>query len=79
MLRINQIKNVNNTLKNQPVFKAGVQTNYNVPAPEKNIVEDGLFTVFTSKINEMFSPQVKSRAKSIEAGLNNDKKFDAIA
>ena len=73
MLRVNQIKNVSYTLK-QPTFKSGVQ--YNAPYVRKvNIVEDGFFTVFTSKIKDMFSPEAKARAQSIESGLNPESRY----
>ncbi len=73
MLRINPIKNVNNTL-NHISFKAGVQTNYglNAPASSKNMVEGGLLTGFVGTIVPLFT-QVQSRAKSIEKGLDETK------
>ena len=80
MLRVDPIKNVNSTL-NQPIFRAGVQTNYGIQPPvNKNIVEDGLFTVFLGVIENLISPKVKDRAESIENGLEEtQQKFDAIA
>lgn len=72
MLKINPIKNVNNTL-NHISFKAGVQTNYGLKAPvNKNMVEGGLLTGFVGTIAPLFT-KTQSRAKSIEKGLDETK------
>lgn len=78
MLRINPIKNVNNTLNNIS-FKAGVQTNYGLeaPSPNSNMVEGGLLTGFVGTITPLFT-QIQSRAKNIEKGLE-DTKLNLIA
>ena len=80
MLRINPITNVNSTL-NQPVFRAGVQTNYGVKAQDKkDFVESSLFSTFAGAIRNLISPEVKARADKIQRGLENtEKKIDAIA
>ncbi len=80
MLRINPITNVNSTL-NQPMFRAGVQTNYDVKAPQsKDLVENNLFSVFAGAIKNLIRPEVKARAEKIQNGLEGTKqKIDAIA
>lgn len=86
MLRVNSISNVNNTLKSNISFKAGVQTNYGVKVTNDNLVENGIFTGFVGVLKD--SPffrqeQVSSRAESIKKGLNetnlNNKKLDLVA
>ena len=70
MFKINPINNVNSTLNRQVSFGAGVQTNYGVKVPNQpNIVENNLFTVFGGILDKL----VNSRAKSIEARLNETK------
>jgi len=57
-----------------PNFKARVQ--YNPPYIRKeNIVEDGFFTVFTSKLGDIFSPEARERARSIENGLDLESRY----
>ncbi len=80
MLKINSISNVNNTLKSNISFGAGVQTNYGVKAVNDNLVENGIFTGFVGVLKD--SPLVSSRAESIKKGLNEtgaNKKLDLIA
>ncbi|MBE7707011.1 MAG: hypothetical protein E7Z91_07215 [Cyanobacteria bacterium SIG30] len=84
MLRISPIKNVNSTLNNRLTFKAGGQTNFGleIESANKNIVEGGLLTGFAGIIQksiEILNPKVVSRAKSIEAGINETKKFNKVA
>jgi len=81
MLRINSISNVNNTLKNNISFGAGVQTNYGVKSTNDNLVEKGIFTGFVGVLKDspLFNfSQVSSRADKIEKGLN-ETKLDVIA
>ncbi|MCX4275444.1 MAG: hypothetical protein OSJ27_06650 [Candidatus Gastranaerophilales bacterium] len=76
MLRINSISNVNNTLKNNISFRAGVQTNYGIKSTNDNVVEKGIFTGFVGilKDSPLFNlGQVSSRADKIEKGLNETK------
>lgn len=83
MLRINPVKNVKYTLNNQPTFMAGEQTNYGVfYAPKQSMMETGLFTGFAGAIKEVFeklNPKAASRAKSIEAGIQETRKFNKVA
>lgn len=86
MLRINSISNVNNTLKSNISFKAGVQTNYGVKVTNDNLVENGIFTGFVGVLKDspLFKQEVSSRAESIKQGLdganlNNGQKLDMIA
>ncbi len=82
MLRISPVKNVNNTLNNQPTFRAGVQTNYGLATPPRNnIVENGLLTTFIGAVKKLVksSPEVNQRAESIQRGLDKQKRIDAIA
>ena len=75
MLRINPIKNVNNTLNYRPSFKSGVQTNYGLEFDEKddrNLVENGFIAGFSGIIRksvQILSPKIKDRAKSIRDGV----------
>ncbi len=81
MLRINSISNVNNTLKSNISFKAGVQTNYGVKVTNDNLVENGIFTGFVGVLKDspLFNfSQVSSRADKIEKGLN-ETRLDVIA
>ena len=81
MLRINSISNVNNTLKSNISFKAGVQTNYGVKSTNDNLVEKGIFTGFVGVLKDspLFNfSQVSSRADKIEKGLN-ETKLDVVA
>jgi len=78
-MRINAIKNVNNTLNNRISFGSGVQTNYGIqaPNPKDNMVEGGLLTGFVGTIAPLFT-KIENRANSIEAGLS-DAKLNYIA
>jgi len=79
MLRVNYISNVNNTLKSNLSFKAGVQTNYGVKSSGDNIVENGVFTGFVGILKDSpFFSKVSSRAQSIEKGLK-ETKLDVVA
>lgn len=80
MLRINSISNVNNTLKNNISFGAGVQTNYGIKSTNDNLVEKGIFTGFVGVLKDspLFdfkqqSQEVSSRADRLEKGLNETK------
>lgn len=82
MLRVNSISNVNNTLKSNISFKAGVQTNYGVQEKTSNLVDQGILTGFVGVLKD--SPlfnfnEVNSRAESIRNGINETKKIDMIA
>ena len=73
MLSVNPITNVNNT-PNNVSFGRGVQTNYGIsaPSPKKNMVEGGLLTGFVGTVSPMLN-QIHSRARRIEAGLDETK------
>ncbi len=74
MLSVNPIINVNNTPNNNVSFGRGVQTNYGIKAasPKNNMVEGGLLTGFVGTVSPMLN-QIHSRARRIEAGLNETK------
>ena len=83
MLKINPIKNVNNTL-NTISFQSGKQTNYGVHvAPHgKSVVENSFLTGFSGVVEKTInkiSEKVRSRAKSIEKGLEETKKLNKVA
>lgn len=83
MLRVNSISNVNNTLKNNISFKAGVQTNYGVQDKTHNLVEQGILTGFVGIVKDSLfgskENEINSRAESIKEGVNETKKLDMIA
>ena len=74
MLSVNPIINVNNTPNNNVSFGRGVQTNYGIKAasPKNNMVEGGLLTGFVGTVSPMLN-QIHSRARRIEAGLDETK------
>ena len=83
MLRINPIKNVNNTLKTLS-FKSGTQTNFgvHVASRENSIAENSLFTSFygvIEKAMDAINEKVNARAKSIKEGLDETKKLNKVA
>ena len=73
MARVNRIQNAF-FIPPEPIsFKQRIQTNYGVKPPKgKNIVEDNLFTVFTSKIRDVFGPEARERAQKIEDALREE-------
>lgn len=85
MLRVNSISNVNNTLKSNISFKAGVQTNYRVQEETgSNLVDQSILTGFVGVIKNspLFNfnqSQINSRAESIKNGMDETKKIDMVA
>jgi len=82
MLRVNSISNVNNTLKSNISFKAGVQTNYGIQEQAGNLVDQGILTGFVGVIKDspLFNfAQINSRAESIKNGMDETKKLDMFA
>ena len=83
MLRINPIKNVNNTLNKTLTFKAGEQTNYGVfYSPKPGFMERSLLTGFAGMIQETFAklnPKAASRAESIKSGITETRKLNKVA
>ena len=76
MLRINSISNVNNTLKNNISFGAGVQTNYGIKSTNDNLVEKGIFTGFVGVLKD--SPLFDFRQQSQEVSFKPFSNLSAL-